>query len=544
MFRERKSRTKFPQEVVGIDIGNKNIKMLRVKRVKDRFLILDCGLRTLPERERGFVIPAEEVEGALESLLKGKDFKKTSIYSVLPGSKVCLRVITLPQVPQEEIPQILKTYIRKHISYPLEEVVYDFKVLGQTIERGVKKLEVLFVAVQNKIISNHIDLFNNLGLEPKLLTTTSIVIWNLLHSLQILSSRPLIGISIGYLETDIVVFREEKLLFGRNIPIGGRDFTLSIKNRLNVSLQEAERLKIEQGLEEGSKIREILGEEARGLLKEINLTLQHYRQITHGEEINTCFLMGGSANLKGLKEFISTELGISAEYLELPPGLFDISLEDKGKFQNNFLLYAPSLGIALSRPEGINLISPSKKRREKAGTKPSLFSSLIKISIGVFIILAVGIFSVIKLKGFYYQSSIEAYQQKWVNLEGKSMRIMNMKKRLDILEFKARLYQRLLRENLPYPSIISDICKSIPSKNIIFQNMEFVFEEDMPRFVIKGTLSPDDKGKLDITQISNFMSSLQRKEYFRNLSVNTAPGRGRGALVDFTIKGEIDINKL
>ena len=74
--------------------------------------------------------------------------------------------------------------------------------------------------------------------------------------------------------------------------------------------------------------------------------------------------------------------------------------------------------------------------------------------------------------------------------------------------------------------------------------MEFVFEEDMPRFVIKGTLSPDDKGKLDITQISNFMSSLQRKEYFRNLSVNTAPGRGRGALVDFTIKGEIDINKL
>jgi type IV pilus assembly protein PilM len=119
-------------------------------------------------------------------------------------------------------------------------------------------------------------------------------------------------VDIGGQATTVVVHVDGEPVIVRSIPRGGADITERIAARLGANVGEAESLKCRVGLrtEEGPETADVIREAILPLLGEVRSSFAY---VTSGEKqtrVTRLVLSGGSAQLPGLDEFLSTELDV------------------------------------------------------------------------------------------------------------------------------------------------------------------------------------------------------------------------------------------
>lgn len=182
----------------------------------------------------------------------------------------------------------------------------------------------------------------NLGIEVE-----QIVLQPLASSYAILNeAEKELGVAlmdIGGGTTDIAIFRGGDIWFSKILPIAGEHITNDIAVGLRVSYEEAERIKIQEGLprltdeaaeEERIEITTISEEKKliakRKLAKIIEPRLEELFDLAMGEIENVGYrdlipagivLTGGTSLLKGLPEFVSERYDISVRRGRNPQGI-------------------------------------------------------------------------------------------------------------------------------------------------------------------------------------------------------------------------------
>ncbi|HLP78881.1 MAG TPA: pilus assembly protein PilM, partial [Candidatus Paceibacterota bacterium] len=86
---------------------------------------------------------------ALQSVLVEKDIKSRDINVCAPGFHVFSKFVKLPPVDTSKITQIIQYEAQQNVPFPLQEVVWDYQILG-TAAGG--ELEVLLVAIKAEIV--------------------------------------------------------------------------------------------------------------------------------------------------------------------------------------------------------------------------------------------------------------------------------------------------------------------------------------------------------------------------------------------------------
>jgi len=102
---------------------------------------------------------------ALQKLLAEKGIKSRTVNVCAPGFHVFSKFVKLPPVDAGKVTQIIQYEAQQNVPFPLEEVVWDYQILGST---AAGELEVLLVAIKADIVEGLFRTTEAVGLRLQL----------------------------------------------------------------------------------------------------------------------------------------------------------------------------------------------------------------------------------------------------------------------------------------------------------------------------------------------------------------------------------------
>ena len=352
--------------IIGVDIGSSTIKVAQFKEDKNGLSLVNFGVVPTPEGsiQDGKIAKGDVISEALGSLLSLHSFVGKRVSASVSGQLVTVKQVTVDEVPRQPLGDIVKWEMEKHISYPIEEAVFDYQVLSraQTDDGGVKA-NCLVAVAPLEIVNALVGPFAEL----RLVDYVS-------YKRPDLDAKTIVLVNIGSNITSINVADQSMIRLTRMLPFGGARVSQAIASALGISTERAEELKQEAvnvdpdaNLEAGSEAERataaalpVIDE----LVLEIRRSLNYYTTRFESDRPLHLILSGGTANLKGIADYIELSTGFTVEMNRL---LLDVAKYDPSMFAESYLnemapMFSVATGLSLREYE-------EKAARKRSGHK-------------------------------------------------------------------------------------------------------------------------------------------------------------------------------
>src|SRR5205809_1252329 len=344
---------------------------------------------------------------AIQELFAERPFGSKNIDVCAPGFHVFSKFVKLPPVDTSKVTQIIQYEAQQNVPFPLEEVVWDYQILG-TAPAG--ELEVLLVAVKADVVEGLVRTAESAGLRVQLVDVSPAALCNaFLFNYGDLDGCTML-LDIGA-KTSNLLFFEGTNVYSRGINIGANAITQDFARETRLSFDEAEHMKIEQGFvslggayeepdnPQQAAISKIARQVMTRLHIQVNQTIQFYRGQQGGSAPQRLFLAGGASIMPYTAQFFAEKLNLPVEYFNPFRNIqidASIDLEELAKVAHS---YGEVVGLGLRNvaqcPVEMNLMPKSSLKRQQFNQKKPYFIATIFSLVAV--VLAYG--------GFYYKTA-------------------------------------------------------------------------------------------------------------------------------------------
>lgn len=323
------------EPLFGMDIGHSSLKVMQMEVGKNKVpTVIGYGSShryAVNSIVDGAIVDYKSMSDALHNLFDKRLVGMISTRKVactVPLSHSFSRPLKLPVMEDDDLKQAVQLEAEQYIPVAPENLYLDYDV----IRRDANNIEILAVATPKKIIDSYMKFLEAMGLEPVTLEPTMNATARIFGMADQAHDQPTVLVDFGAEATDIAVY--DQTLFVNNTVQGGSNTMInSIAQTLGVDREEAFRVKNEEGLKLSGHLRNI-GEAVKptldNLIREIQKIIRYYddRVAIGGRKISHAIMTGGGANMPGLSDYISKELGVPVRMLdpwsrinfgELPP---------------------------------------------------------------------------------------------------------------------------------------------------------------------------------------------------------------------------------
>jgi len=199
----------------------------------------------------------------------------------------------------EELAEAVPLQARQHVPVPMDDVQVNWINLGK--HAGKEKLNVLIIAIPNSVVSKYQNIADKLNVE---INGFELDIFSRLRSLSLPNTHTCI-VDIGSRSTSVsIVDDAQSLRMIRAFDVGGNQITSRLANALEVDMERAELMKIDNGLTGdpgvASVIEKVLGKFFR---KEVGGMLEEYADMMD-TPVQQIELAGGISQMKGINDFV------------------------------------------------------------------------------------------------------------------------------------------------------------------------------------------------------------------------------------------------
>ena len=354
-------------ETFGLDISDLSLKIVKLKKKRRGFdLASFAEQRIKPGIIQGGEIKDEDAlaevikEGI--SKIKGEKLKTKYVVCSLPEEKGFLQVIQMPKLKGEELKKAVRYEAENYIPLPIDKVYLDSQIVPP-IYNHLNHTDVLIVAFPKEIVDPYASCLKKAELQPTVLELECSAIARALVKNEV-TPYPILLIDFGAVRTSFIIFSGYSLRFTTSISVSSRGLTKAIAKTLKIDLEQAEKLKLEYGLNraraQGKKVFEALIPALTDLTKQIKKYFNYYHSHAshehlppNGKMVEKIFLCGGGANLKGLVDFLIEQLKIPVElgnpWMNILP---KTQRETPQLSHKDSLKYTTALGLALGGLKG------------------------------------------------------------------------------------------------------------------------------------------------------------------------------------------------
>ncbi|HUD45795.1 MAG TPA: type IV pilus assembly protein PilM [Candidatus Baltobacteraceae bacterium] len=339
------------------------------------------------------------MQKALQELLAEKSYSARQVNACAPGFHVFSKFVKLPPVDTSKVTQIIRYEAQQNVPFPLDQVVWDYQILGTS---ATNELEVLLVAVKSEIVEGLFRVAEGAGLRLKLVDASPAALCNAFrYNYGDLEGCTML-LDIGAKTSNLLFFEKGKV-YSRSINIGANSITQDFANEAKLKFPEAEAVKIEKGsVSLGGAYEEPEDPRAAAIAKiarqvmtrlhiQVNQTIQFFRGQQGGSAPQRLFLSGGASIMPYTAQFFAEKLNVPVEYfnpfrnIEIDPSL---DLDELSKYAHS---YGEVVGLGLRDlahcPVELNLMPQSSiQRQEFGGKKPYLIASVFALALVVFVI--------------------------------------------------------------------------------------------------------------------------------------------------------------
>jgi type IV pilus assembly protein PilM len=310
-------RTKSPS-LIGVDISSTSIKLVELSDAGNGAYRLErYAVETLPKDTvtDGNIANLDQVSEALRRAIKRLGSHNRKIALALPAAMVITKKIIVPSgQKEEELELAVEAEANQYIPFALDEVNLDFQVLGPS-PTNPEEVEILIAASRKEKVEDRVAIAEAAGLKPLVMDVESYATQEAFR--LVAPTLPVSGrdqnialVDIGAHVTHFYVLRNDQFLFSRDQAFGGNQLTHDIQRAFNLSPEEAESAKKNQGLPENYDA-DVLQPFMETLALEITRALQFFFTSTSYSQVDHIVLAGGGALLPGLDELVAKRAGVA-----------------------------------------------------------------------------------------------------------------------------------------------------------------------------------------------------------------------------------------
>ena len=310
-------KTKSPS-LIGVDIASTSIKMVELTQSgKGVYRLERYAIEPLPKDTvtDGNIANLDQVSDALKRGWKRLGSRNRNVALSLPAAMVITKKIIVPAGQrEEELELTVEAEANQYIPFALDEVNLDFQILGPAVNNP-DEVEVLIAASRKEKVEDRVAIAEAAGLKPRVMDVESYATQEVFE--LIAPSLPANGrdqnialVDIGAHVTHFYVLRNGQFLFSRDQAFGGNQLTQDIQRAFNLSPEEAESAKKNQGLPENYDS-DVLQPFMETLALEVTRALQFFFTSTSHSQVDQVVLAGGCAALPGIDELVSKRAGVA-----------------------------------------------------------------------------------------------------------------------------------------------------------------------------------------------------------------------------------------
>ncbi|MBU4360347.1 type IV pilus assembly protein PilM [Candidatus Parcubacteria bacterium] len=361
-------------QTFGLDISSQSIKVAQIVKNRAGLQLNSLNKTTLPD---GILIDGEiQNEEQLVKYIKKTindcqpKIKNNYVVTCLPEVKTFIKLIKIKltdnkKLNQENIQQLIKTYLPKHVPMPIEEIYFDWQIVNQKDDH----IDVLIgVAPKNTILSFS-ELIKKCGLIPvafeieagsivRAIFTKDNHFSNAPKSTQTKNPQEkqrnsqntvYFIIDCGASRSGLIAWADGTIKFTTSLKTSGVYLTNKISKDLKLETKKAEKLKNIYGMGNKSgkaKIKKSLYPIIVELAQEIIKAKEFYEKNFDKNKKNyEIVLSGGSANLKGIDQELTKLLNMR---VNLSNPLINLAKKQKIKTNTQEIQsYATAIGLSL-----------------------------------------------------------------------------------------------------------------------------------------------------------------------------------------------------
>lgn len=283
---------------VGLDVGSGYCKLVEIAKTDKSYKLLNWAIEPVNNGD---------TNAAIKKILTTVELPKI-VYTSVFGKGTLIRYIDMPRMPLDELKNSFSIEADKYFPFAQDQIYTDCYILDP--QGKTKQMPVLAAAAKKDLVDQRVKLLTDLGIQVNFLGLNPIALANVIHVLgisnDIKSDGAVALLDMGETVSNLIILVNRLPRFTRDIFIGGRDFTKRISNTLGVSVQEAEKLKVQPG----ARLPEVLNAceaSVMNLVQEIRLSFDYF--VTEKNvEITQLLLTGGASRLEGISTVFEKNL--------------------------------------------------------------------------------------------------------------------------------------------------------------------------------------------------------------------------------------------
>jgi type IV pilus assembly protein PilM len=307
-------------KVIGLDIGTSFIKLAEIDATRKGATLVSFGIVPTPANSissRGEIIDPAQVANVIQNLVKEVKSKRKNVATGMWGSAVMVKKISGPRMPEADLAANIKFEAEQYIPFDVNEINLDFSILGKK-NQSVETMDYLLIAAQREYLFKLAEVVETAGLQCSIVDVSGFALANTFLFNHADRTNEVIGIiNCGAGVTNFIVVENSDIVFARDIPVGGLNFTNDIHKQMGVSIEEAEALKISAstGQNVPQEVVEIVKSSLNNVIEEIHRGFDFYTATAGDAPIQRIFISGGSSLIPGFPEALSQLTSLPVERL-------------------------------------------------------------------------------------------------------------------------------------------------------------------------------------------------------------------------------------
>jgi len=333
--------------LVGLDISSTTVKLLELSQSSNGYRVEAYAAEPLPPNSvvEKNITDVEAIGEAIQRAVKRSGTRTRTAAVAVAGSSVITKIITMPNLSDDEMASQIELEADQYIPYSLEEINMDFEVLGPN-DKNPDTVDVLLAASRSENVDSRVAAVELGGLTAKVVDIEAYTVENSFHLLQSqipsgLDDNTVAIIDVGATMTTLSVLHDGKIIYTRDQVFGGKQLTEEIQRRYGLSYEEAGMAKRQGGLPD-NYVSEVLEPFKEAMAQQVSRSLQFFFSSSHHNSVNHIILAGGSASIPGVDELIEERVG-SRTSIANPFSHMSLAPRVKAQALNND---APALMIA------------------------------------------------------------------------------------------------------------------------------------------------------------------------------------------------------
>jgi type IV pilus assembly protein PilM len=292
---------------LGLDVGTKTVKAVRLRLVDRRPELLGVGRLTLSAEG---ILDDQELRESIADWVQRSGWRRSDTCTGLPQYLTTVQVRDFPVAPPGGMGKMIDFETRHLSGISEERFLTDYQILPPGAGR---RNPVLIGVCRESVVAERLSLIEAAGLLPADLTMNSLAGLNALFDLHpetLREKRPQLLLDVGADSSTVTLFAEGHPLFSGSLMIGGERFTQELAAVRNLSPAQADEAKGRSPIEldrESAPLSRV----AHNLQVELNGVLEQWRGQESAElrdqPLAGLWLCGGGARQAGLAESLAAE---------------------------------------------------------------------------------------------------------------------------------------------------------------------------------------------------------------------------------------------